>query len=328
MTKNLMFAAKVSVAAVVAIFIANMLRLDFAISAGIVAILSVAYTKKETINTGLNRLYAFLAALFIAFCSFFIFGFSTVGFCIYMVIFIFLCKIFDWHSAMAMDSVLISHFLTFGNMGYAALKNEILLFVIGVGMGVLVNLTLHKNTGYMERLKEETDEKMKYALHRMSQRIMDVNLADYDGTCFEKMDESIRVASDIARENYMNQFSKGDVEDMEYIAMRRRQRYILFEMYKNLKEIKSVPSTAKILSEYFEKVSEEYSRENTVKGLMEDYEDLYSVMKETPLPTDRLEFEDRARLFVIMEKMKEFLDIKKDYVLIHCQEPEKRTFNT
>ena len=317
MIKNMIFAAKVSVAAVVAIAIAKVLNLDFAISAGIVAILSVAFTKKETIKTGMNRLIAFIVALIVAFLCFYTIGFDTVGFCIYMVIFIFLCKVFDWHSAMAMDSVLISHFLTFENMGFEALKNEILLFVIGVGMGVIVNLTLHKNAGYMDRLKAETDEKIKYALHRMSLRIMDVDLPDYDGSCFEKMDESIREAADIARENYMNQFSKGDVEDMEYIAMRRRQRYILFEMYKNLKEIMSVPSTAKSLSKYFEKVSEEYSRENTVKDLLEEYENLYSEMKEAPLPTDRTEFEDRARLFVIMEKMREFLYIKKDYVESH-----------
>ncbi|MBP5198392.1 MAG: hypothetical protein J6033_04995 [Lachnospiraceae bacterium] len=317
MIKNMIFAAKVSVAAVVAIAIAKVLNLDFAISAGIVAILSVAFTKKETIKTGMNRLIAFIVALFVAFLCFYTIGFDTVGFCIYMVIFIFLCKVFDWHSAMAMDSVLISHFLTFENMGFEALKNEILLFVIGVGMGVIVNLTLHKNAGYMDRLKAETDEKIKYALHRMSLRIMDVDLPDYDGSCFEKMDESIREAADIARENYMNQFSKGDVEDMEYIAMRRRQRYILFEMYKNLKEIMSVPSTAKSLSKYFEKVSEEYSRENTVKDLLEEYENLYSEMKKAPLPTDRTEFENRARLFVIMEKMREFLYIKKDYVESH-----------
>ena len=40
---------------------------------------------------------------------------------------------------MAMDSVLISHFLSFGKTGPAEIKNEVLLFVLGVAFGILVN---------------------------------------------------------------------------------------------------------------------------------------------------------------------------------------------
>ena len=37
-------------------------------------------------------------------------------------------------------------------------------------------------------------------------------------------------------------------------------------------------------------------------------------MKDMPLPADRCEFEDRARLFAVMRGLEEFLNIKKDYV--------------
>lgn len=47
---------KISVAAVLAIICAKALKLDFAVSAGIVAILSVQPTKKETLKTALARL--------------------------------------------------------------------------------------------------------------------------------------------------------------------------------------------------------------------------------------------------------------------------------
>ena len=38
-------------------------------------------------------------------------------------------------------------------------------------------------------------------------------------------------------------------------------------------------------------------------------------MQERPLPAERHEFEDRARLFAIMRGMEEFLKIKKEYVV-------------
>lgn len=58
---------------------------------------------------------------------------------------------------MSMDSVLISHFLSFEKTGPAEIKNEILLFVLGIDFGILVNLLLHKKTDYIEELKKQTD---------------------------------------------------------------------------------------------------------------------------------------------------------------------------
>lgn len=46
---------KITVAAVLAILCTQALKLDFAVSAGIVAILSVQPTKKETLRTALAR---------------------------------------------------------------------------------------------------------------------------------------------------------------------------------------------------------------------------------------------------------------------------------
>ena len=68
------------VAAVAAILIAYELELEFAMSAGIVAILTIQPTKKETIRVAMGRLCAFLAALIIAYGSFCIFGYTVVAF--------------------------------------------------------------------------------------------------------------------------------------------------------------------------------------------------------------------------------------------------------
>lgn len=54
---------KIGLAAILAILLAQVLQLTFAVSAGIVAILSVAPTKKETIKTAIGRFFAFLVAI-------------------------------------------------------------------------------------------------------------------------------------------------------------------------------------------------------------------------------------------------------------------------
>ena len=306
---------KISVAAVLAILCAQAFKLDFAVSAGIVAILSVQPTKKETLRTALARLLAFAVALIISIALFNLLGFTTPVFFIYLAIFILVCQWRKWISAMAMDSVLISHFLSFGKTGPAEIKNEVLLFILGVGFGILVNLILHKKTDYIEELKNQTDGQIKLTLHRMALRIQNPDLADYDGTCFNSLNQSLFTAKKQAEENYNNQFSKKDTFDTRYLEMRENQTKILYEMYKAARNLHTVPATATLLSDFLEKVSTEYHKDNDVKTLLEELSDIHEKMKSVPLPQTRTEFEDRANLFILMERLKEFLQIKRNFMI-------------
>lgn len=304
---------KTFIASVLAIMLAKKLNLDFAVSAGIVAILSVQLTKKETLKTALSRFYAFIAALFISFICFSLFGFTSLSFFIYLLFFILLCYFCKWNSAMAMDSVLISHFLSFGEIGFHEIRNEVLLFVIGVGLGIFSNLFLHKKTDYMEKLKNEADIQIKQILHRMSIRIMNPSLEEYDGRCFARLDEAIFEAETVAKENYDNQLKKDDVFDLKYIAMRKKQKNVLLEIYKCIIEINIVPHTAWVVSEFLEKISIEYEKDNDVHSLLNELEHIHAEMKKMPLPQKRDEFEARAFLFIILKRLKEFLLLKKDF---------------
>ena len=306
---------KIAVAAILAIVCAQALNLDFAISAGIVAILSVQPTKKETLRTALARLLAFVLALVISITLFNLLGFTVPVFFLYLLIFILACQWRKWISAMAMDSVLISHFLSFGKTGFAEIKNEVLLFILGVGFGILVNIFLHKKTDYIEELKNKTDGQIKLALHRMALRIQNPALADYDGTCFTSLNQSIFTARKQAEENYNNQFSKKDTFDSRYLEMREKQTKILYEMFKAASRIQTVPSTAGLLAGFLEKVSTEYHKDNDVKALLEELSLIHDKMKKLPLPQTRTEFEDRANLFILMERLKEFLQIKHDFMI-------------
>lgn len=314
MNKNISFAFKVSLAAILAIILANALSLDFFISAGIVAILSVAATKKETVKTAVNRLLGFIIALIVSFLCFHFAGFTVFAFCLYLVVFILICQIFHWNSAMAMDSVLISHFLSFGCFNYKTIMNESMLFVIGVGIGILVNLSLHKNASYMEKMKSETDEQIKLVLSRMSDRIMNSELPNYDGKCFFKLRDLISEALSIANENYMNQFRNGDVADIEYITMRSEQVDVLHEMYKKVSTLKTTPITAKIISDYLNRISESYDEDNTAEDLLNEFAVLHDSMKKQKLPENRQEFEERAQLYGLMKNIEEFLLLKRQYM--------------
>lgn len=309
--KNILFnTIKITAASIISILAAFALGLEFAVSAGIVTILSIQPTKKETLKTALSRLLAFVCALLIAWVCFGVFGITVQAFFVYLFVFIGVCLIFKWNSAMAMNSVLISHFLSVGNMSPEMILNEVLIFVIGVGLGIFANMHLSKDEFAIEELREATDNQIKKILTRMSERILTHDLSDYNGECFEKLMSILHKAQAMADTNYKNQFGDADVFDMEYLKMREEQCRILFEMYKNVKKLNTSPTQAKMISDFLREIAGEYHKDNTVDDLLVRFYGIDGAMKAEPLPVTRDEFEDRARLFAVLGLLEEFLKIK------------------
>ena len=52
-----------------------------------------------------------------------------------------------------------------------------------------------------------------------------------------------------------------------------------------------------------------------MQSLLKELSQIRGKMKGQPLPQNRPEFEDRANLFLLMERLQEFLTIKSDFVL-------------
>lgn len=158
---------KLTAAAILAITAANLFGLKFAATAGIITILSIQNTKKETLRVACRRGLAFLCALGIAAAAFGALGFTMSAFALYLLVFSCVCLFFGWTEAIAMDSVLITHFLTEGNMEAALFFNEVCLFLIGTGMGILANLHLHKQIELYDRLAQNADRLMRAALKEL-----------------------------------------------------------------------------------------------------------------------------------------------------------------
>lgn len=314
MNKILFDTFKIAFAALISILIAYFIQLEFYISAGIVTILTIQSTKRHTFQTALERLIAFVLALLIASVCFRLAGYTIAGYGLYLLIYIFFCQLFKWNASMAVNSVLISHFLTFQNMTFSSILNEAGLFMIGVSVGVIVNLHLRKDLHTMNRLKNQTDDQIRYILQRMSERIL-YPLDDYDGNCFDKLNRMITYAKIVSIENENNALIHKDSYDHNYIKMREHQTQILYEMYKLCRHLNTTPITAKLISDFLYLIQEEYHKDNNCSELLDHFYILNQQMKELDLPIDRKEFEDRARLYGLMCLIEEFLLIKKEFLL-------------
>ena len=199
-------------------------------------------------------------------------------------------------------------------MDHASISNELTLFVLGVSIGIVANMHLHKNYDYIFELQQETDEQIKEILKKMSQRLLNFDVSDYNEKSFQELNDSISKAKAIANLNYKNQLNNNDTYDVDYIKMRDKQYHILYEMYKSAHTLETTPITAKMVSDLFLEISENYHRNNTGETLLLHFQTIRNDMKNKPLPIERKEFEDRAKLFILLNYIEEFLTLKKEFM--------------
>lgn len=343
---------KLTAAAILAITAANLLGLKFAATAGIITILSIQNTKKETLRVACRRGLAFLCALGIAAVAFHVLDFTIFAFALYLFLFSCVCLCFGWTEAIAMDSVLITHFLSEGNMGAALFVNEICLFLTGTCMGILANLHLHRETELYDELQQRADRQMRAALKQMEALLLaggrlpaaeeaayeKDELPDRDElltgdelqkrgevqkrgglpdqetkACLDELEKALEELQDCAYRNWNNTFFKTSVYETEYAVMRSRQVEVLRHIYASVKMTESMPKQTRQVAALIGRIEAEYDRDNTVAALMEALQELFAEMRRDTLPHTREEFEARAVLFYLLKQLEEFLQLKRDF---------------
>lgn len=282
-------------------------------SAGLLTVLSIQDTKRETINTALKRLYAFFIAFFISIICFKLFGYGALSFGIYLFIFVNICMIFDLKIAVVPVSVLVTHLVSEESIRPSIILNEFLLFVIGVGIGMIINMHLHNDNKKMSVCRENLDCEIKTVIERMSVKILDGDKSDYNGECFNRIDLLMFEAQKIALENHNNNIRKSETYDLQYLDMRKKQCCILREMYKCILRIDTPPQQAMMISRFLKKTSIEYHEQNDVRSLIDELDKIFEKMTSQPMPVKRTEFENRAVLFSFMLHLKDFLVLKYEF---------------
>ncbi len=315
---HILKAFKIALAAVLSILTANLLGLDYAITAGIITVLSIQNTKRETLQTARDRGLAFLCALILSYLCFRWLDFSVIAFILYLFLFAFLCLSAGWGQAIAMDSVLISHFLTEQRFDSAMVVNELLVFAVGTLYGILINLHLRKKEVEFDRLSKLVDDEIKGIIHRMAENIRQEDKTNYHSDCFVRLEDKIHLAKECALRNWNNTLWSQSAYELDYIRMRENQSRVLKNIYDSIVRITMLPAQTMQVAAFFEEIEAQYHRDNNVEELLRLLEKMFSDMKRETLPQSREEFEARALLFYTLMQLEEFLTLKNKFVLSYC----------
>lgn len=304
---------KIAFGSVAAILLADALGLNYSASAGIITLLTIQDTAKETIAISIKRILAFLLAVIFAYVVFHTVGYRVLSFGIFLFLFAACCKPLHLSNAVSSNAVLVTHYLTEADMSVSQIGNEALLLCIGAGIGTLLNLYMPGKAKEIRAMQRTLEEDMRKVLFRMSEYLLKEDRSDYTGACFDKLFSDVSAGKKQAFAYMNNTFFQESEYFIDYMNMRGQQCAVLQEIYKKIISIRTVPSQTEQISAFIHEIGVSFAEYNNAKELLEKLSVLLLQMKDSPLPVTREEFEDRALLYSILMDLEYFLQLKKDF---------------
>lgn len=309
---NALKVIKLSFGSSLAIFIAWILNLEYSTVAGVITLLTVKNTKKETLKGTMGKIYGFILCTIFSYLCFNILGYHLYAFALYILIIISLCFIFKIQDVIAMCVVIASHYFLQGKVSIHWILNESGLFIIGAGIGVLINMYIPSNIEKIYEGQKKMQDEVSAVLIDIADLIVHPNKENkYDkdlNTLNTLINNSISEAYDNMNNNLLSD-TKFFLDHMEII---KSQRSILENLYNYVSQLSSTPIQGHIVSAFIHKIGHTSFNSKTVEYLLDELERLILNMKQQPLPVDRIEFEDRAILFLCLTELKKFLVNRKN----------------
>lgn len=327
---------KTGIGTAIAIILAEAIGLAYSPSAGIITLLTIQNTKKETIQIAFRRILAFVLAVLIAFILFTTIGYTPIVFGLFALIFVALCNLLGLQDGISMNAVLTTHFLIEQTMDIGMILNEVALLFIGMGIGIVINLIMPRNIKKIQLEQRDFEEEMKVTLRSLADdlRYKDKSLvlendkgpsvirenskklgSKRKTTDFTKLDRKLKVLINKAKVNSGNTLLSDTSYLISYLHMREHQIDGLKSISKLINQIPVLLEQSIHLADYMDHVAESFHELNNVKDLLADIDGLYDHYRKDKLPESREEFEYRAILFQILNELEHFLRIKREFVL-------------
>ncbi len=305
---------KTALGTVISIYMAELLGIKFGVTAGIVTIISIQATKKESLKVAMERFFASLVGLFIATTAFYLFGFTPFVFGIFILIFMPICLRLKLFQGFLGTVVLATHILSLQKISFDIVINEIYILLLGVVVALILNMYMPNMSKELKERRKNIDILMKTLINYFGDVLITGSVFVDEETLFKELKKELDGAREIAYQEYNNDLFDSSRRDMEFVQMKRNQYKVLLRMRNHFYRFYISSEHAHIVSNFARKVSDAIGVDKLYQEVLVELDRVREVFKNMPLPQTRVEFESRAMFFQFLNDIEEFLELKKDYM--------------
>ncbi|MDR7314594.1 aromatic acid exporter family protein [Brevibacillus nitrificans] len=303
---------KTAVGTAVSILLAQQFDLMFPASAGIITILCIQVTVKQSFRTVGNRILASLLGLGIGMALFALLGYSPLAIMLAILIFLPLAVRFKIQEGFISSMVVMMHLYSSQRMDLALILNELALLLIGVGVALIVNLYMPSLDNELKAMQSQIEKNFMKILKEFAYYLRHGE-SNWDGHEMIETPGLLGKAVQLASRSVDNRLGKREDDPYyQYFVMREKQFELLERMMPIVSTLDIQVPQGHQMADFLERLSDSVHPGNTAYRFLDQLRVMRDEIKETGLPTSREEFETRASLFYLLREIERYLFIKQE----------------
>lgn len=306
---------KIGIGSAIAIFIAELIDLSYATSAGIVTLLTIQNTRKDTFQLALRRIVSFAVTMCIALVCVNLIPIHFVSFGIFMLLLVGISYYLDWNAAISVNAVIGTHIIFMEQqLTWELLWNEAAMVLIGIVIAVVFNMHMPDKEGELQTDIAHIDGYMDENLHSIADHLCNHSKLNKDKKHLKTLHVHITKAIEKAYANRNNTLRSHSDYYINYLELRKEQCDILLHIYYIVAHHDFVVEEAQIVAELIREVADHLYVQKEVGMIRTKIHKASHEILHGDMPADHHEFESKAVLYQLLNEIREFLWYQESFV--------------
>ena len=300
---------KTAIGCGISIEIAQLLHLHFYTTAGIITVLSIKGTKRASLQSAFQRLISCLLGIALSALVFTYLPHQPFIVAAFILLFIPIVVRMNATEGVVTSIVMIVQFFSISHITWTFILEEVAVVIIGIGVALLLN-------SYMPSLEKEiVKDRVKIernftVILKEYASFLKEGQSDWGGKEILETEDLLKNAKFLASKDVENRILSEKDSYHSYFKMRGQQLEILERLMPILSSFDETYVEGKQIGEFLERLSEHVSPQNTADYFLEELHGMRKAFRETELPKDWEEFENRSALLHFTNEMERYLLLK------------------
>lgn len=302
---------KTVVAVFISIYLAQSMHLDFALSAGLLAILGIDVTLRRSMRSVAVRILSTITALVLASIFFHFLGFSIWTISLYILLIYPVLVRVKMADGVVSSSVIVFHIVDKQEVTLANIGNEIMLLLISMVTATVINvLYMPRSDKELAAVRRRVEELFASIFLHIAEHLKDPSTV-WDGKELLEAPDAIRTGAEIARRAAENKLFQAENTWLAYFGMRRQHFDSILRMVDLVAQVFQSLPHGEAVARLFKGLSEDVKSETYAGKVEALLVKLEHEFKQMPLPATREEFEMRSALLQLCLELKTYLSMSK-----------------
>lgn len=307
---------KTALGAAIAIYLAQLIGLEYYVSAGILAILCIQPTKKKSVRAAFSRFVASMIAIGFAFVFFELGSYSPVMLGLMIVLFIPVLVSLGFSDGFVSSAVILLHLYDAKNLTVGLFVNEVLLMAIGFGTALIVNMYMPSIEKKLDKYREEI-ERMYSSIFKETTIYLRHGESDWTGKELMEAEQLLDKAKALAYQDVENHLLRHENKYYHYFDMREQQLQIIERILPKITALPVIVGQTQLVADFLEDLADHVHSGNTAQQYIDKLDHVKANFAAMPLPDTHEKFLAMADLNAIIQEMETYLEIKQSYKGFH-----------